>query len=72
MADQDQPPPTGQIHSASASFMGVGGFNAEAFNQVEEVLRQLRPQVQAALLNDAEAALKVARDDSASLQSSTA
>jgi hypothetical protein len=68
MAEQDQPRPPGQIHYASAAFVGTTGFNAEAFNQVEEALRKLRPQVQAALLDDAEAALKVVRDDPTSLE----
>jgi hypothetical protein len=48
-------------HSGSVSFMGAGGLNAEALNNVEEALRKLRPQVQAALLDNAEAELKVVR-----------
>jgi hypothetical protein len=52
---QDQSPPTGQFHSGAAAFIGAGGFNAEALNQVDEALSKLRPQVQAHLIEDAEA-----------------
>jgi hypothetical protein len=63
MSEPGQPPPTGQFHSGAAALVGTGGLTSEAFNQVEEALRKLRPQVQAALIDNAEAALKVVRDD---------
>jgi hypothetical protein len=60
---QDQPSPTGQFHSGAAAFLGSGALDAEAFNNVEEALRKLRPQVRQALIDDAEAALEVVRAD---------
>ena len=62
----------GQVEYSSAGFSGVGTIHVDALNRVEEALRKLRPQVEAALIDNAEAELKVVRADPASLQKQNA
>src|ERR1700737_2542827 len=59
--------PAGQIEF-SAGIRADGTMQIEWLDQVEEALRKLRPQVEAALLGYAEAELKVVRADPASPQ----
>jgi hypothetical protein len=53
---------------ASARLSGVGMIHVDTLDRVEEALRKLRPQVEAALIDNAEAELKVVRADPASPQ----
>jgi len=60
---------TTPVHiDASATLSGVGMIHVDTLDRVEEALRKLRPQVEAALIDNAQAELKVVRADPASPQ----
>jgi hypothetical protein len=60
--------PPGQIEFGGPVLSVAGAMQIEWIDRVEEALRKLRPQVEAALIDNAEAELKVVRADPASSQ----
>jgi hypothetical protein len=59
---------TPMLIEIGAAFSGAGEMQIRWLDAVEEALRKLRPQVEAALIDNAEAELKVVRVDPAAPQ----